>query len=125
MHTPRILTIWAMSVIVLIGGGCAGGRELREYEQSFQRVSVGMPKDDVLKTIAPYGSRNLIGTTSIEGQVVEEWSFKAGFRYGPDVTHFESVSRYLYFVNGKLVDMSNKPLEYRDRRDLIIEWRSR
>jgi hypothetical protein len=120
-----------MSVIVLIGGGCTGRNdrvssgELAELEQSFQRVSVGMHKDDVLKTIAPYGSRNLIGTTSIEGQVLEEWSVEAEYQSSFNVMNYKSVSRYLYFVNSKLADMSNKPLEYRDRRDLIIEWRSR
>ena len=36
--------------------------------------------------------------------------------------HFE---RYFYFVNSELADMSANPLEYRDRRDLIIEWRNR
>jgi hypothetical protein len=90
-----------------------------------------MPKDDVLNAIPPFGYRNLMGTTRVEEGTLEEWGLqaivfdeRALFWSGVENPVDEFV-RYFYFVNNKLADMSVQPLQYRDRRDLIIEWRNR
>lgn len=137
MPWKRAVSIGVLCGLVGLAGGCAAkssrevsGSELVAVQNSVRNMRVGMTKDDAIAAMPDVGYKNLVGTTEIEGGVLEEWTLQAytadyGFgstRYGQPVETFE---RYFYFVNNKLADMSAEPLEYRDRRDLIIEWRDR
>lgn len=100
--------------------------QMKTLQDAMPRLQVGMPKADALAAIPPHGFKNMIGTTSIEGGTLEEWSIGAFVvdTWGSGQV-VQTLERYLYFVNDKLADVSIQPLQYRDRRDLVIEWRNR
>ena len=86
-----------------------------------------MTKEEVFDALPDHGYTNLIGTTNVDGQgTLEEWTVQA-LRYDRLWTGqpVEAFQRYLYFVDNRLADVSQQPLQYRDRKDLVIEWRDR
>lgn len=137
----RTLTILALAIAAITTCSTLGCRtpdrrevtrdEMTQVQESIQRVSVGMPREEVLKVIPPFGYRNLVGTTTVEGGTLEEWVLEAilydaaaRFWYSREVA-VETFRRYFYFVDNVLADMSREPLQYRDRLDLVVEWRNR
>lgn len=130
MHTRWFLTLAV--VVALPLAGCVSNparvsaSQMRSIQQAMPRLQVGMSKDEALAALPPHGYRNMIGATSVEGGTLEEWAIEAFVvdTWGTGQV-VQTMSRYLYFVNNKLADVSVAPLQYRDRRDLVVEWRNR
>jgi len=107
-----------------IGGGSKYTRartevsdyKLDEIVASNTRVRLGQPKHDVLAT---YPAETLTFKSSIkqDGSIIEEWRTEAVSRSN-DV-YFR---RYLYFVDDRLVEMSDDRIDYREDPRYLDRW---
>jgi hypothetical protein len=127
----KTLPIVAGCALMLAVCGCETSKrnvtrqQMDSLESSAQSLRIGMSKAQAMETIPAFGYRNLVGSTTAEGGgVIEEWVVSAEWKNDWTMER-EWFERYLYFLDSKLVDVSRAPLQYRDRRDLIVEWRNR
>ena len=126
MHrTIRLLTLCALATVL---GGCGGDPakvskdDLQRVERSQENLKIGMSKDEALGLFKK-GSTTRLAATSLGEDSVEEWKVEA---YHDDDWNKERSMfvTFMYFMNDRLVDISDARLVYRDNADLVQRWRS-
>lgn len=119
-------SVWAVVAGALVIAGCgspppAGSvsrSELATIRQKQASVQIGAPKAQVLESLKP-GNTIRLGSSEVAGGTVEEWKLEAF--YDSDSGRELTVS-FLYFLNDKLVDTSDKRLDFRDNPALVARW---
>ncbi len=79
-------------------------------------VYLGMDQHDVLATY-PADLLTKFETGSYDGRDLEVWQVRAVSRSGGN-----SFQRWLYFVDGSLVEMARSEVDYRDEPDTLERW---
>ena len=94
--------------------------QVADIRTDSQSLRIGMTKKEALGTF-DRGNKVMLGTTAIGDASVEEWKVEA---YHDDdwAKQRDLFVTFLYFVNGRLVDVSDKRLAPRDNPDLVDRW---
>jgi len=134
---PTQLIILTCTIFFVVGcaspsSSLVSKSKMANIEGEIREIKIGMPKQDFLSKFSSIGGDlELLGTTTLENGILEEWHLTAYTRdegtyfwYGVERKN-DRLERYFYLVNSKLADMSANQLAYRDRQALIIEWRDR
>ncbi len=100
------------------GSRSVSNAQFEEIVVSNQKVRLGMSRDEVLG-LFPAEALTLKSTASIDGSVVEEWQSLAIRRDWSNT--FE---RWMYFVDGRLAQMSDNRIAYDAKRDYVERWRA-
>ncbi|MFI4897553.1 MAG: hypothetical protein ACIARR_06990 [Phycisphaerales bacterium JB059] len=79
-------------------------------------IHLGMPRETVLATY-PADLLTKFETAQYDGRDLEVWQAHAVTRHGD-----RSFQRWLYFVDGSLVEMSRQEIDYRDQPDVLHRW---
>lgn len=134
MKTPTIAVVGALALTSMLSGCIsvrshsrpstpyAGSRsvnaaQFEEVMRQNHRVRLGMHRDEVL-ALYPADLLSLKSSASIEGAVVEEWqvmAIRSDWR--------NSFERWLYFVDGSLVEMRDSRLSTQGRVAQVFRWR--
>ncbi|MCC6284471.1 MAG: hypothetical protein IT439_04080 [Phycisphaerales bacterium] len=93
------------------------GSELAKVVAANRGLTLGMPRDEALGRF-PAALTSLRSTARQDDLEVEEWLVRAVDRRTPAI--FE---RWLYFANGRLVEVSDERISYRDG-DGLRQWRA-
>jgi hypothetical protein len=124
---PRTHLLLAAALCTVLSG-CGGGdkakvseSELNSVKQASEKVSVGMSKTDALAAFKS-GNKTKLSSTTIAGAAIEEWKVEAFYDDDWKKSRSMFVS-FLYFMNDKLVDTSDKRLDYRSNPTLVNHWR--
>lgn len=93
--------------------------ELADVVAANRGLALGMSHDEALGRY-PAELTSLRSTARLEGMEVEEWLVRAVDRRTPAV--FE---RWLYFCNGRLAEVSDERIDYRDADgESLHQWRA-
>lgn len=106
--------------------GCASDKakvsrsDLQRIEASGQKLRVGMSRDEALGTFEK-GNKISLSQSMMQGVSIEEWKIEA---YHDDDWNKvrDQYIKFLYFANGKLVDVSNTRIDYRENPVVVDNW---
>ena len=114
---------------VLVLAGCRSGNKAKVSETELSAVraaqtqlTVGASKQTTLAAFK-YGKKTKLGSSKVDGVAIEEWNVEA-FHDNDWAKRREMTLVYLYFLNDKLVESSDKRLNYRGTPALVEQWRS-
>lgn len=116
------VTLSALAGCASTPAGSMSQKELAGVRTALDGVAAGQPRDRVLESLKPSNVVKL-GTASVEGVAVEEWKVEA-FHDEKDQGR-DLVVRFLYFVDGKLADISDVRVPFREKPELVRSWAKR
>lgn len=118
-----LLPVVATVAIALVGcskpAGSMSSSELSRVRLAADGVATGTPKSEVLKKLKPANTVKL-GSAEIDGVSVEEW--KAEAFYDKNNSGRDLWVRFLYFVDNRLVDVSDTRVPFREKPELVKSW---
>ena len=120
------------TTLILAGGlalaGCGSSdkakvseKELASVEAARNTVKIGASKSDTL-ALFKHGNKTRLGSSNIDGAVIEEWKVEAFHDNDWRKTRDMSVA-FLYFINDKLVDSSSSRINYRENAAVVEQWK--
>lgn len=100
--------------------GAVTSEQLQAVRGAQQKVSVGVPRDAALAAF-PAGNKIRLSSAQIGGVEIEEWKVEAFYDDNSKKSRDLFVS-FLYFADGKLVDMSDSRIDFRSRPEIVKSW---
>lgn len=94
----------------------ASSTEMNQLVESNKGLEIGMPRADALD-LYPGRFLSLMSSAFIDNRRVEEWRADAVSR-----DRRSRFTRYLYFVDNRLVEFSSSRMDYRKNRPLLDQW---
>ena len=93
---------------------------LSKIRESSSELTVGMAKDEAL-AVYKKGNTVRLSTSTVNAVAIEEWKAEA---YHDDdwSKNRDLFVQFLYFADGRLVDISDTRIAYRDNPDLVSRW---
>jgi len=92
--------------------------DLVRVRSSVGSLTPGESRDAVLKAVKPANAVPL-GTSVVDGITVEEWKIEA---FHDSDKGRDLFVRFCYFIDGRLVDASDRRLDFRSNPDLVRSW---
>lgn len=118
------LRLMMLGAILAVVAGCSGPKgsmnekQLAGVRSAAGEVTPGIARDELIRAVAPAHAISL-GSSVVDGVEVEEWKIEAFHDSGKGRDLFV---RFYYFVNGTLVDASDRRIDYRQNRELVRSW---
>jgi hypothetical protein len=110
----------------LFFAGCSSDKakvsegDVKSMRSSYDQLSIGMSKDEALGTFKK-GNKIKLSSSSIAGKSVEEWKVE-GYHDDDWNKSRDMFITFLYFADGRLVDVSDRRLNIRDNPELVESW---
>ncbi|MEM1330344.1 MAG: hypothetical protein AAGG07_07270 [Planctomycetota bacterium] len=119
------MVILAGGCVVAIGNGSESGKlnrvstsEMDELVRAQQTLEIGMSKDEVISGFDT-DLVTLMSSARYEGRDIEEWRV-----YAYDKRRKVRFQRWVYFVDGKLVQFGDERVEYEQWEQIRQRWAS-
>jgi len=125
MRALSALAAAALTTTILLGGcqsdpAKVSKNDVAKVEDATDSLAMGTSKSDVMSTLK-YGDKKQLSSTTIEGIAVEEWQVAAV--HDDDFAHTRTqYIRFLYFADGKLVQVSDRRIDFASNPDLVSSW---
>lgn len=94
--------------------------DVARVEAAADDLKMGSSKSEVMSQLE-YGQKKQLSSSTVAGVAVEEWRL--------DAVHDDDWSkkrtqyvRFLYFANGKLVQVSDKRIDYQTNPEVVKSW---
>ncbi|MFO0827813.1 MAG: hypothetical protein U0572_06640 [Phycisphaerales bacterium] len=122
MSLLKPITAFAVSFVMLVACAATPGKvsekELAVIRQDAMQIPPGTPRDATLDKLKPCNTVRL-GAGTYGGVAVEEWKAEAFYEHKDGRDLFV---RFLYFANGKLADVSDQRIDFRNNPALVKQW---
>lgn len=125
MHpSAKHLVVGSILVGAVFIAGCASPpgamseQRLAGVREAAGEVRPGLTRDEVLRELKPAHAVSL-GASTVDGVAVEEWKIEAFHDSGKGRDLFV---RFYYFIDGTLVDASDRRIDFRENRELVRSW---
>jgi hypothetical protein len=100
--------------------GAVSEKELAETRATQQSLRLGQAKDDALSQFK-HGNVLRLSSARISGVDIEEWKVEA-FNDDNSKKSRELFVSFLYFANGKLVDIRDTRADYTRDAEIVRHW---
>jgi hypothetical protein len=123
--TFEILAACLLAATLLIAG-CSSDKakmsegDVKAMRSSYESLSIGMSKDEALGTFKK-GNKVKMSSSSIAGKAIEEWKVE-GYHDDDWNKTRDMFITFLYFADGRLVDVSDRRLSIRENPELVQSW---